>query len=114
MSNFCSIITVLIGAGCIDWSGMQTVGEDCNFEALPTIVVITQILVPIVVGIPAMCLIPNIRQTEHLIDWAKEGWQPARIDEPEVSVLLTNDNDGIDVDDRSLTEEEHGGSHPRQ
>ena len=67
-------MTSLIGSGVIHWSGMKTVGEDCNFEALPLLVVIFQILAPIVIGIPAMFLIPNALQTERLIDWETEGW----------------------------------------
>ena len=53
---------------------MRTVGQDCNFECLPHLIVIFQILVPIVVGVPATLLIPNILQTETLIDWERERW----------------------------------------
>jgi hypothetical protein len=82
ISNFCGIVTSLIGSGVIHWSGMKTVGDDCNFEALPFLVVVFQILAPIVIGIPAMFLIPNALQTERLIDWEKEGWYSSeRIDE---------------------------------
>lgn len=48
---------------------MVTVGENCNFDALPSLVLITKILIPIIIGIPATFLIPNVLQTEPLIDW---------------------------------------------
>lgn len=68
------MVSNLIGSGVIHWSGMKTVGDNCNFEALPYLIVIFQICVPLAIGIPAIFLIPNVLQTEHLIDWKKEGW----------------------------------------
>ena len=76
---------------------MKTVGEECDFEALPFLVVIFQILLPIVVGIPAMFLIPNVLQTERLIDWEKEGWYSERTDESSSrSGLLASEDDGVE------------------
>ena len=46
-------------------------GEDCYFTPLPYLVLITQIVIPIAIGIPAIFLIPNVYQTEDLIDWQK-------------------------------------------
>lgn len=90
-------MTSLIGSGVIHWSGMKTVGEECDFEALPFLVVIFQILLPIVVGIPAMFLIPNVLQTERLIDWEKEGWYSERTDESSSrSGLLASEDDGVE------------------
>jgi hypothetical protein len=44
------------------------------------ILFLTQIVIPIAVGIPAVYLIPNVYQTENLIDWENEGWYSERID----------------------------------
>lgn len=101
ISNFCGIVTSLIGSGVIHWSGMKTVGEDCNFEALPFLVVIFQILFPIIIGIPAMFLIPNVLQTERLIDWEKEGWYSEKTDEsPRTGLLDLGEDDDIGEDGR--------------
>lgn len=53
---------------------MKTIGDNCNFESLPYLIVIFQIFVPLVVGIPAIFMLPNVLQTEHIIDWEKEDW----------------------------------------
>ena len=52
----------------------MTIGDDCNFDRLPSLLVLFQIIMPIVVAIPATLLIPNVLQTEKLIDWKKERW----------------------------------------
>jgi len=72
ISNFCLMVSGLLGSGVIRWSGMVTTGTDCNFEALPYLIVICQILVPICIGIPATFLIPNVLQTDQLIDFERE------------------------------------------
>lgn len=74
IGTFCYIITNVLGSGIIRWSGMRTVGEDCNFDDLPHLIVVYQILLPLVVGIPATLFIPNLLQTEQLIEWEKESW----------------------------------------
>ena len=48
---------------------MTTLGKDCDFKALPYLVVAFKIVFPFLIAIPAMCLIPNVLQTEHMIDW---------------------------------------------
>ena len=72
MFEFCGIVSNLLGSKAIDWSGIKTVDEDCNFTPLPYFVLITQIVIPIGIGIPAVFLIPNVYQTENLIDWAND------------------------------------------
>ena len=89
-------MNTLIGAGIIRWSGMVTVGENCKFDALPSLILITKILIPIIIGIPATFLIPNVLQTERLIDWSREDWfffNSVRTDEPERSELLASSED---------------------
>jgi hypothetical protein len=88
--------------------------EDCNFTPLPYLVLITQIVIPIGIGIgiPAVFLIPNVYQTENLIHWANEGWYSEIIDRSVVSGLLTtvrcddddDDDDGDDDDDSSSSD----------
>ena len=68
------MVSNLLGSGIIQWSGMKTVGEDCNFDNLPYLIVIFQIVVPLLVCIPATLFIPNVFQTEQLIDWSEEKW----------------------------------------
>ena len=79
----------MFGAGIIRWSGMVTVGENCNFDALPSLVLITKILIPIIIGIPATFLIPNVLQTEPLINW-----ESMETDEQERSELLASSEVG--------------------
>ena len=90
MFEICAIVSNLLGSRAIDWSGIKTVDEDCNFTPLPYLVLVTQIVIPIGIGIPAVFLIPNVYQTENLIDWAEEGWYSDRIDRSIVSGLLPN------------------------
>lgn len=80
ISNFCSMVSGLLGSGAIQWSGMKTTiaaGDNgCDFEALPYLILVCQIVSPLCIGVPASFLVPNALQTEHLIDWEKEeGWQ---------------------------------------
>jgi len=74
IANFCGMVSSLLGSGVIQWSGMVTVGDTCDFKALPTLIVIFGMMVPMLVGIPAVFLIPNVLQTEQLIDWNQERW----------------------------------------
>ena len=74
ISNFCGMVSTLLASGIVKWSGMVTIGNDCNFDALPYLIVFCQMIIPLVIGLPAIFLIPNKLQTEHLIDWAAEGW----------------------------------------
>lgn len=74
IQNFSNMLSGLLGSGIIQWSGMVTVGDNCNFDALSQLIVLWKILIPILVGIPATFLIPNKLQTEPLIDWKEEAW----------------------------------------
>ncbi|KAL7443167.1 hypothetical protein ACHAXM_008718 [Skeletonema potamos] len=74
IATFCFMMSQLFGSAIIKWSTMKTVGADCNFDELPAIIGVCQILLPIIVGLPATLLIPNRLQTEPLIDWEKERW----------------------------------------
>lgn len=74
IATFCFMMSTIFGSAIIKWSSMVTVGTDCNFDELPAIIGITQIVSPVLIGIPATLLIPNRLQTEPLIDWEKEKW----------------------------------------
>ena len=92
IGTFCFLFSNLLGSGIIKWSGMVTVGADCNFGALPWLIVIFQILVPLAISIPATLLIPNVHQTDQLIDWKTERWY----------------EDDTDVLDETLSDSEEG------
>lgn len=84
IGTFCFMLSNLLGSGVIEASGMRTVAEEgmsCDFHDLPRLIVIFQILIPILVGIPATLFIPNVLQTEQLIDWEKEKWYEDKMDE---------------------------------
>eukprot|EP00986_Skeletonema_menzelii_P010569 scaffold5181_cov148-Skeletonema_menzelii.AAC.9 len=94
IANFCGMVSNLLGSGVIKWSGMSTVGEDCNFDSLPNLIVIFSILIPTLIGIPATFLIPNVLQTENMIDWEKEQWYVSEHDgeEPQSEADVENNN----------------------
>ncbi len=100
IANFCGMVSNLLGSGVIRWSGMKTVGDNCDFEALPYLIVIFQIIVPLAVGIPAIFLIPNVLQTEHLIDWKNEGWYAVSNDDEIIPGPVVNEGDDDDKDPR--------------
>lgn len=74
VGNFCMMFSGLSGSAVIKWSSLETVGTDCNFDELPNMIVLYNVLLPLLIGIPATFLIPNVLQTENLIDWEKENW----------------------------------------
>ncbi|KAL7536719.1 hypothetical protein ACHAXR_007360 [Thalassiosira sp. AJA248-18] len=83
IGTFCFMVSNLLGSVIIEWSGMKTVGEDCNFDNLPYLIVVFQILVPLLVGLPSTLFIPNVLQTEQLIDWKKEKWYEDETTDPD-------------------------------
>lgn len=105
IANFCNMASNLLGSGVIKWSGMSTVGDDCNFDALPKLIIVYSIVIPTLVGIPATFLIPNILQTENMIDWEKEQWydvsehndeeQRPTEDDEENNINAGNNREGI-------------------
>jgi len=104
IANFCGMVSSLLGSGVIQWSGMVTVGDTCDFKALPTLIVVFQMMVPILVGIPAVFLIPNVLQTEQLIDWEKEGWSEdnSAVAQPSEQGNGTNNFNADSLHDRRL------------
>ena len=87
---------------------MKTVGQSCDFGALPYLIIISQIIVPLAVGIPVILMIPNVLQTEQMIDWEKENWlterginwksrQHATVNDDEEKMMVKADDDLCDV-----------------
>lgn len=74
IQNYASMLKGLLGSGIIKWSGMITIGENCNFDELSQLIVLWKISIPILVGIPATFFVPNKLQTEQLINWKAETW----------------------------------------
>jgi len=68
------MVSGLIASGAVKWSGMVTIdqGQGCNFDALPWLIVLCQMIIPLVIGMLGILLIPNKLQTEHLIEWPRE------------------------------------------
>ena len=92
IGNFCTMVSGLLGSGVIKWSGMKTTGVDCNFDALPYLIVICQIVVPLCIGLPGVFLIPNHLQTEHLIDWESEDWHSKEDDDQKEGTVNTEED----------------------
>jgi hypothetical protein len=109
--DFCAIvISYLIGSGVISWSGMKTVGMDCDYTSLPSLVFIAKIMVPITVGIPVMFLIPNALETESLIDWEREnGRHSERSDDDESASSADQASDDCGIDEDNQLDREEGG-----
>ena len=92
LSSFCNLVANIMGSEAIRLSGVKTIGEECNFDALSFLIIVAKIIIPIGIGVPAMFLIPNKLQTECVIEWEKEGWN--NNNETERSDLLGNEEPG--------------------
>lgn len=65
IGNFSGLMRELSGALLFDVAGVVTVGE-CNWQALPVLVLTCHVLGPLVTGVAASFLIPNVQQTENV------------------------------------------------
>jgi hypothetical protein len=65
LANMGAIVADLSGACAVEWSGLRSVG-DCNWAPLPWLVLFGHILVPTLIGVPAIWLLPDARQTDSL------------------------------------------------
>ena len=102
ISNFCTMVSSLIASGAVKWSGMVTIdqGQGCNFDALPWLIVLCQMIIPLVIGMLGILLIPNKLQTEHLIEWPRE-WMGEEGD-------TINESDGDGRTDSTLSTTREG------
>ena len=109
--DFCAIvISYLIGSGVISWSGLKTVGEDCDYTSLPSLILIAKLLVPLTFGIPILFLLPNAHETECLIDWELEkGWHSERCDDDESASSADQASDDSGIDDDNRLDRKDGG-----
>lgn len=73
VANLGNTVSQIMGAVALDVVGLQTVEPHCNWDALPWLSLVGHTVVPAVVGIPAIWLIPNIRQTDHIYDQPAES-----------------------------------------
>ena len=62
LSNFARMVSTLSGAVIIEWSGVG--GNLCNFDFLWVLVLSCHIVLPLVVGVAAVWIIPDMRQDE--------------------------------------------------
>ena len=71
ISNFSRMVSQLSGSIIFKLSGVVTVADPqhgiaCNFDPLAYLIVVCHIILPIIVGIPAVWLIPNVKQTDTI------------------------------------------------
>lgn len=111
IATFCYMMTQIWGSAIIKWSSMKTVGTNCNFDELPAIIGVCQILLPLIVGLPATLLIPNRLQTEPLIDWAKERWYEDEKDEHVTGSLTRVVEEPIEQNEDQCREEDLANEH---
>jgi hypothetical protein len=70
INNFAGMISELDGALLFDAAGVVTTGgSECNFSALPWLILVCHVVLPTVVGVAAAwALIPHMEQQQHIED----------------------------------------------
>ena len=66
ISNFARGIAEMSGVVIFTAAGVNTTVGSCNFDAIPMLVLLNHIVLPIIIGVPAVFLISNIYQNEGL------------------------------------------------
>ncbi len=66
LSNFARMVSELNGSIVFSSSGINTIPGQCDFSALPWLVLLCHIIMPLTIGICASFLVPNIKQNENL------------------------------------------------
>jgi hypothetical protein len=66
ISNYASMISELSGGLIFEAAGIRTLSPTCNFDNLWWLILLCHASLPIVIGLPAALLIPNVLQTEEL------------------------------------------------
>ena len=66
LANFARMVSELNGSIIFSASGINTVPGQCDFSALPWLVLLCHILMPLTIGICASFLLPDIKQDENL------------------------------------------------
>ncbi len=67
VSNFATMVSTIAGAWLAELFGVVSSGENCNWDALPWLILGGHVLLVLVVSIPSAWLIPNVGQRENLL-----------------------------------------------
>ena len=69
ISNFSRMVSTLAGSIIFKTAGVVTVPDPvCNFEPMWYLLIVCHIVLPLIVGIPAVWLVPNLKQTDTIED----------------------------------------------
>ena len=102
MANLGGTVSQIVGAVTFDLIGLRTVAEEntpCDWSALPWLSLAGHTVIPLLVGVPAVWLIPNTRQTDELnedgsVRLTEEIISSAETEVVELSEMSTFDNEG--------------------
>jgi len=72
ISNFGGMTSSMLGAIVFKTAGVKTTLGHCNFDNLWILIIICHIILPVITGVSASFLIPNIRQTDTLLHTLEE------------------------------------------
>lgn len=82
LNNFALLASSLLGAVIFNAAGIKTTGgENCNFDALWWLILLFHIILPVLIGIPAAWLIPNLSQHEDLTNENNLNFQRLGVEE---------------------------------
>lgn len=86
MSNFAGAVAQITGALIFDWAGVKTdENTKCNFGPLWWLILCFHIILPLIVGVGAAFLIPNVKQTDKLLpDGSVQGTVEVQENEEDV------------------------------
>jgi len=80
VSNFGGMVSQLSGVAIFEAAGIKTLSPNCNFESLWWLILAFNIGLPLAAGIPSTWLIPDMRQTDQLIQGETPGTEIERDD----------------------------------
>lgn len=95
ISNFGGMTSGMLGAVIFKMAGIKTTVGQCNFNNLWILVLICHIILPIITGIGASFLIPNLRQDQDLLHIEEDNEQDTEL------VELDIDINSSEIDDNS-------------
>lgn len=68
ISNFSGMVAQISGTVLYKAAGVVTTLDPvCNFEALPWLVLLCHVCLPLMIAVPAVWLVPNLRQTDSMM-----------------------------------------------
>ena len=87
VSKYSTTFSSLVGSSLMNLSGLKTTGDECDFSALPMLVVGLSVVLPVAAGLPAIYyLIPDVMQSESLTDGLRSSEEHVLLDEDETEV----------------------------